>query len=183
VCVEAAVAAGSADLGNIVVLGDMNAKDDEVKELCDKVRLVEARYHGSSWGVKGNKFYADSLYTGVGLRYDRMLFAGSLTVEAHLIGEARRFFEGAEFCLSDHFGLLGYVDVHDVYGSKSRSGGMAARARRGRLAAMKDLAVQKEMVEAKALLQLGREEQALGRQRAKQRDHAELHKLQFLHRQ
>ena len=97
---------------------------------------------------------------------DAVLFAGSLWVEAHVVGEARRFFDGAEFCLSDHFGLLCYVDVHNAYSLRSKAGEMEARARRLRLVSLKDLAVQKELVESRALLQLGREEQALARKRA-----------------
>ena len=177
-CVEAAVASRGPGAGEVVVVGDMNAQDDEVRELCDKARLLEARYHGCSWGVNSNKFYIDSGYRGPGLRYDRVLFAGSLWVEAHLIGEARRFFDGAEFCLSDHFGLLSYVDVHDAYNLRSRSGQMQARARRLRLVSMKDFAVQKELVESKALLQLGREEGASSRRRAAQRDRGNFQQAQ-----
>ena len=44
---------------------------------------------------------------------------------------------------------------------------------------MKALAVQKEMVEARALLQLGREEQALARQRAAERDRGDFQKAQM----
>jgi hypothetical protein len=176
--VEAAVASSCAEVREVVVLGDMNVQDAEVCDLCERSHLLEARYHGRSWGVPSNKFDANLQYRGTGLSYDRVLFAGSLWVEAHLIGEARRFFDGAEFCLSDHFGLLSYVDVHNAYSLGSRSGQLEARARRLRLVSMKDLAVQKEAVESKALLQLGREEQVLARQRAAQRDRGDFQNAQ-----
>ena len=114
---------------NMVVLGDTNAKDDEVAKLCDQTSLREARYYGYSWGVKSNRFYAESHDNGP-RRYDRVLFSGPLWAEAHLIGEARRLFDGCEFCLSDHFGVLGYIHVHDCYGSKNRMHELVARSRR-----------------------------------------------------
>ena len=58
----------------MLVLGDMNAKDDEMRGVCQEVKLQEARYAGASWGVKGNKFYADVPCSGFGLRKDRVLF-------------------------------------------------------------------------------------------------------------
>ena len=177
-CVEAAVRSSGEGANEVVVLGDMNAQNEEVRGLCGKLRLREAGYQGCSWGKSTNKFYSDCSYNGPGLQYDRVLFAGSLWVEAHVIGEARRFFDGAEFCLSDHFGLLCYVDVHNAYGLRSRAGEMETRARRLRLVSLKDLAVQKELVEARALLQLGREEMALARRRAAQRDQGEFQKAQ-----
>ena len=60
--------------------------------------------------------------------------------------------------MSDHFGLMAYVDVHDAYSSRKRSAELVARSRRGQLVAMRELAMQKEAVEAKAMLQHGREE-------------------------
>jgi hypothetical protein len=177
-CVEAAVRSSGEGVKEVVVLGDMNAQNDEVRGLCDKLGLREAGYQGCSWGKSTNKFYSDCSYNGPGLQYDRVLFAGAMWVEAQLIGEARRFFDGAEFCLSDHFGLLCYVDVHNAYSLRSRAGDMEARARRLRLASMKDLAVQKELVESRALLQLGREEQALARKRVALRDQGEFQQAQ-----
>jgi endonuclease/exonuclease/phosphatase family metal-dependent hydrolase len=57
----------------VLLVGDMNAKDDaEVGALCHEMRLQEARYAGASWGVKGNGFYKDSKYSGPGLRKDRI---------------------------------------------------------------------------------------------------------------
>ena len=93
-----AASEGSSD--GAIVVGDFNAKDDEVDALVGRLDLREARYAGYSWGVKGNKFYADSAYMGPGLRFDRVLFCGKAWADAHLVGQGRRFFEGCEFSLS-----------------------------------------------------------------------------------
>jgi endonuclease/exonuclease/phosphatase family metal-dependent hydrolase len=86
---------------NVLVLGDVNAKDDEVGELCAKVGLHEARYAGYSWGARGNRFDAQLEYAGPGLRYDRVLFGGGVWAEAFLVGQEKCFFDGSEFFLSD----------------------------------------------------------------------------------
>ena len=162
----------------LLFLGDVNAKDDEVGGLCDKFGLREARYHGYSWGARGNRFDADLEYNGPGIRYDRVLFAGSVWAEAHLVGQRRLFEGGADFCISDHCGLQAVVDMHGVYGSRKGSDGVVARARRGQLVALRDAAVQKELVEARNLERLGREEKELQRQRAAGMDRVEFQKAQ-----
>ena len=48
----------------LVLVGDMNAKDDETATSCKTLGLQEARYAGASWGVKHNDFYADTGYKG-----------------------------------------------------------------------------------------------------------------------
>ena len=66
----------------LLVVGDMNAEDDEMRGVCQEVKLQEARYAGASWGVKGNKFYADMSYAGFGLQKDRVLFGSRVWAEA-----------------------------------------------------------------------------------------------------
>ena len=99
----------------VVLVGDMNAKDEEVATVCRELGLQEARYAGYSWGVRGNGFYSDSGYAGPGLRKDRVLFGKHAWAESHLVGQGKLHFEGREFCLSDHFGVMAYVDVAEVY--------------------------------------------------------------------
>jgi len=176
--VQACLSTVEGDGKRVLVVGDVNAKDEEVESLCRSHQLRDARYCGFSWGVKGNGFYADSAYRGPGLRCDRVLFGEGAWAESHLIAQGKVFFEGREFYLSDHFGLMAYVDFNDVYAAGGRSSQIMARARRGHLVAMKDVALQKELVEAKAQLQLGREAQALARQRAAQRDRGDFQKAQ-----
>ena len=67
------------------------------------------------------------------------------------MGQRRLYEDGAEFCLSDHCGLMAFVDVHDVYKSGQGAVGAVARARREQLVALRDVAVQRELVEAKNL--------------------------------
>lgn len=161
---------GVAD-GRAVLVGDMNTKDDaEVKAMCHRIGLHEARYNGYSWGVKENKFYEDSTYGGVGLRKDRVLFGKKVWAEAHLVGQGKRFFDGREFNLSDHYGVLAYVDVGDFYASLAKQDCVAARVRRGQLVSMRDQAQQRELVEAKAMRQAGCEEQEIARRRAAERN-------------
>ena len=157
----------------VLLVGDMNAKDDEIAPLCREMRLQEAAYSGASWGVKGNAFYKDSAYTGPGLRKDRVLFGRKLWAEAHVVGQGKLFFDGSEFCLSDHFGVMAYVDVADLYASRAKQDGVAARVRRGQLVSLREQAQQKELVEARARSQAGREEQALARRRVAERDRAD----------
>ena len=98
------------------------------------------------------------------------MFAEHVWAESHLIGQAKVFFEGSEFFLSDHFGVMAYVDVVDVYGSKAKQDRVAAQSRRSQLVRLRDELQQKELVEVRAMVQEGREERALARQRAMERD-------------
>ena len=56
------------DAARVIVLGDMNAKDDEITHVCKELKLREARYVGFSWGTPGNRFYEDMTGYGPGLR-------------------------------------------------------------------------------------------------------------------
>ena len=122
----------------LLVCGDFNAKDDEVASLCRSTQLQEALYNGKSWMALGNRFYADSPYSGPGLRYDRHLFGAGLWAEAHLVGQGKVFFEGQEFFMSDHFGVMAYVDQSRLHAFSSKRPGVAAGARRAQLFDAKD---------------------------------------------
>ncbi len=163
----------------IYVVGDMNVKNDtEVKDLCKQLDMQEARYAGVSWGVKDNRFYKDSSYSGPGLRKDRVLFGKKVWAEAHLVGQAKRFFAGHEFYVSDHFGVMSYVDCGDMYASLAKQDSVVARSRRGQLVALRDQAQQKELVEVRALRQAGREDMEFARRRAAERDRADFQRAQ-----
>ena len=86
------------------------------------------------------------------------------------MGQSKVFLDGLEFYRSDHFGLLAYVDVCEAYASVFGGDDELARSRRGVLVQLKEDAMQKEQVEARALLQLGREEQAVALRRASARN-------------
>ena len=49
--------ATSGDEDKLLIVGDMNARDEEIKELCKGLGVQEARYAGVSWGAPGNRFY------------------------------------------------------------------------------------------------------------------------------
>ena len=163
----------------VVVLGDMNVnKDAEVVELCDDLSLKEVRYAGYSWGVPSNRFFSDSSFVGPGLRKDRVLFGSKVWVHAHLVGQVEKFYAGEKFHLSDHFGLMAYVDVGDLYASRAKQDVVAARVRRAQLLALVEQNQQKESIEVRALRQAGREGQALARQRVQERRRDDVRRAQ-----
>ena len=162
-----------------ILIGDMNMnKEDEASSVCEDLRLKDARYNGFSWGVQGNKFYVDSKYTGSGMRKDRVLFGQRVWVAAHLVGQCEQYFDGERFYLSDHFGLMAYVDVDDAYGSRAKLDVDRAKARRRELVGAMERNQQKEIADARERRQAGREEQALLRRRAQERDRDDLQRAQ-----
>ena len=163
---------------NVVVAGDMNAKDDEIRDACKELQLQDARYVGATFGAQGNRFDHGLQKVGCGARYDRVLFGKKVWAESHVVGNGPVHFEGSEFWLSDHCGLLAYVDFCDAYGSKAKQDVVVARARRGQLVSMREQSQQKELVEVKARRQQGREEQALARRRVAERDRAAFQRVQ-----
>ena len=87
-------------------------------------------------------------------------------------------YEGEEFYLSDHFGVLAYVDVCDAYVSRAKQDVVATQARRGHLVRLREHGQEKELVEVKARRQVGREEQALARRRTAERDREQFQRTQ-----
>ena len=86
------------------------------------------------------------------------------------MNERRVFFEGVQFYLSDHYPLLGFLDVHPCYGGAWRAGQAAARAGRGHLMQLRDQAIVLNSRHAKEMLRLGQEELLFSRQQAVMRD-------------
>ena len=175
------IVATSGDEDKLLIVGDMNAKDEEIKELCKGLGVHEARYAGVSWGAPGNRFYEEVSQPksrSLGLRLDRVLFGSKLWAESHLVGQGPVFFDGEEFYLSDHFGVLAYVDVSDAYASRAKQDVVATQARRGHLVRLREHGQEKELVEVKARRQLGREEQALARRRTAERDREQFQRTQ-----
>ena len=74
----------------VLLLGDLNAGDEEVQALCRSRKLSIASYVGPTWGAPRNKFHerpSGSAGGTRGLRYDWMLYRGSLCVEAYVLSE------------------------------------------------------------------------------------------------
>ena len=161
-----------------MLVGDFNADDAEVDALTKSFRLREARYSGVSWAAPGNRFNVN-LRKGVGRRLDRVLFAGHVWAESHLVGQGKIFFEGQELNFSDHYGLLCYVDVCAAYGSRAKQDIVAARVRRASLVSIREQNQQKELVEVQARRQEGRDDQALARKRASEQDREEYQRAQL----
>ena len=117
-----------------------------------------------------NKFHEGAGSGCRGFRFDRALFGKSMWAEAHLVAQGKQSFDGVEFCLSDHFGLMVYVDAGRVFESRVKGDVRSAEARRKALAQIREQAQQTEAEEVKARREAAREGQALARQRATERD-------------
>ena len=115
-----------------------------------------------SWDVPGNRFYDDMTNGGRGSRKDRGFFGEKVWAKAHLVRLCEQFFNGCKFYLSDHlsdhFGVMSYLDVSAAYASVGRKQDfVAAGARRDELVSFMCQCQQKDQVEMRALLQRGRE--------------------------
>jgi len=126
--------------GSQLIVGDMNVRPDEVPNLLALGHYRNADYAGSSWHPTKSR-YDDShelkTFRGPGFAFDRIFFAGAVCVEACLLGHGRVYSEGASFSLSDHFALLGFVDLHSSHQAAAH-GSEVRRERRGALAAVRD---------------------------------------------
>ena len=144
--------------------------------MCEALGLTDAVYPGLSWNLWVNRFFEDlKEFRGIGQRFDRVFFSGAVSVYACLVGQYRFFCDGAEFFLSDHFGLLGFLDVHKAYGvCLGASGTAVVRDRRAALARVRDREHLSEVQHCKERERVGREEAAFRRVQAGDRDREEL---------
>ena len=65
----------------VLLLGDFNAVDEEVRSFCVSKVLTAVTYSGPTWGAPRNKFHEGPVAFGGntrGLRYDWMLYRGCL---------------------------------------------------------------------------------------------------------
>ena len=60
-------------------------------------------------------------------------------MQAYMVGVGRLFSDGVPFCLSDHYGLVGLMDVHEGHAGGGSSRGEAG-ARRMKVSRLRDLA-------------------------------------------
>ncbi len=123
---------------SIVLMGDMNVQRAEVPDLCDAHALTAMRYANCSWDPRRNKFYANlKNYRGEGKVYDQIWSLGPVWVEGHMVGMCKEYRAGERFFLSDHFALLGLLDVHDSYGAAGGGESSLADKRRECLASLR----------------------------------------------
>ena len=156
----------------LLVMGDANVRGEEVPGWCEAHALVEAPFEKASWNPSVNRFHPEVDRGQPGFQFDRVLCRGCAQASVYMVGQCRFFEDGAEFFLSDHFGLLGLVDVHEAY--SGTAGTAAPRERRKALGRQRD---EEALVEQRWVLErqrLGRQEAALMRARASDRDRAEL---------
>ena len=99
---------------------------------------------GRSWDPARNQFHAElkGRKDVSGQAFDRILHRGNIFVQSFLVNGARQFYDGKGFCMSDHYGVLGFMDVHACHSAE----GAAAEAgrRRWMLTHVRDVACAQE---------------------------------------
>ena len=101
-----------------LVLGDLNARNEEVSDLLETGDWCEARYQGKSWNPMVNRFYPQEPgFRADGLSFDRVFFKGSAHAASFLAGTGRRWADGRAYALSDHFAVYGLLDMHSCLSS------------------------------------------------------------------
>ena len=157
------------------MLGDLNVREEEVAELCEVCGVVDAPYERTSWNPAVNPYHGAAARSGPlahGHRFDKVLFGGEAFAAVYPVGQSRFFRDGAEFYLSDHFGLLGLVDVHSDFSGRAGSG--AIRVRRQEVGRQRDTEVLVELQTVRERQQVDRAEAALIRVRPQDGDRGEL---------
>ena len=126
--------------GNVLLMGDLNVREDEMEGMLEVGPFKEAAYMGRSWDPARNKFHAGN--DASGQAFDRIVYRGNIYVQSFLVNGARQFYDGKGFCMSDHYGVLGFMDVHACHGAE----GAAAEAgrRRWMLTHVRDVACAQE---------------------------------------
>ena len=137
-----------------VLLGDLNVRQDEARELFAVGEWRDAAYSGKSFEPRCNDFTGDVARSGrassaQGYCFDRILFKGALCVQAYLTGTSRRFAQGRPYCLSDHYGVYGLMDVHACHGVRGQL--PVREARRVDLGKLRD--IEKERLKGNVRLQ------------------------------
>ncbi|CAK0790084.1 unnamed protein product, partial [Prorocentrum cordatum] len=159
-----------AERARVLVVGDWNVRDEEVAALCEAEGMCDATCAGKTWGVRWNRFFADQQCSGPGFRFDRAMFGEKLFARAHVMARGPVVFEGVQFCASDHFGLMVYVDVADVFALRGRGRAEAARVRRGEVCRVCEVGGEREAQEVRDRRQAARDQQGLDKERAAERD-------------
>ena len=108
-----------------------------------------------------------------GEQFDRLVFCGAVAGYSCVVRQHRVFKDGCGFFLSDHFPLMSFLDLH-----VSHAAGVAAKAiaRRRVLAVgrVRDIYAAQETQNSKEKEKVGREEAALRRAQAADRDRGEV---------
>ena len=119
--------------GAVVCLGDCNAREEEVVDWRERCSCREAQYDECTWDPRRNPYCPDVPRGVAPERLDRCLYRGGVCVQVFVVGHARVFKEGRRFALSDHYALLGLLDLHQGHNWGSR-GDASSRAAGRRVA-------------------------------------------------
>ena len=164
---------------SLVLLGDLNVRPLEVKSLCDEHDLRAMPYSGCTWDPRVNKFYENLQdYRRNGEVFDQVLSSGCVWVEGHRVGNCYEYRAGKKFHLSDHFGLLGFVDVHAAYGTAGGGQSHVAENRRAALGARRTQSAAVENILTRDREMSGERNVALEAERAAQRERGKSMKAQ-----
>ena len=159
------------DVEAVLVLGDLDVREEEMSSLCKAVSLRNAEYFGMSWNPAVNRFHENVRSSiGPGMCFDRVLFRGHVVADVFLVGTSRVYSEGQGFFLSDHFALCGLLDLHASHGSTPLFGTAndTSRARRACLARLRDRAALSENVTSKERERIDRTNSVLQQELAAQ---------------
>ena len=110
-----------------------------------------------------------------GDRFDQIWFKGKAWADGHMIGTFRCFCDGASFYLSDHFGLLGFIDIHSDYRGTGAKAVSAARQRRLELGRMRLESVHAEMLWNRERERLGIQDRHVAKAHAERRARADVY--------
>jgi hypothetical protein len=118
----------------VLVLGDMNMRPEEEKNLVQAVGpgAKDAPYSDCSWDPMRNRFFADKKGTQ-SFAFDRIFFGGCVFVRPCLVGHARCHAGTVRFCLSDHYAVRAVVDFFDDAGGADGRRSNVRRAHVGRV--------------------------------------------------
>ena len=157
----------------LVLAGDFNIREAEAEQCCKDFSLADASYHDFSWNPRANAYYAaEPGERRKCHRFDRVMFRVAVSACAFLVGQCKQFSDGGSFYLSDHFGVLTFVDAHRAH--LGRVGAAVVRERNRALAQLRNEAALAESHLVRERARQGHEEAALMRARAADRDRSAL---------
>ena len=84
----------------LLLLGDMNVRVEEARELASSMSLEDAEYSGLSWNPRVHR-YEEWMreYRGPGHAFDRVFYRGGAHASGFVVGQGRFFSDGQDFCL------------------------------------------------------------------------------------
>jgi len=164
------------EVHGVLLLGDMNMREEEAVAFRECSEMLEALYGGKSWDPVRNRFFKEHQdKPPPAEKFDRVFYFGAVFAQSFLVGQCRDFVDGRGFCISDHYGVLSVVDVHKDYDPEA--GARAAGERRLAVTRLRDLEWDREqsfvVEEERERLRCDRRRQAEMQQREMEDAYAE----------